>query len=83
MNAPHLPVLLDEVVAALAIAPGDVVVDGTFGAGGYTAAILDAGAEVIAFDRDPDAIAEAAASVGYDVSPVRPAMDMFAARAAE
>ena len=32
---------------------------------------------------DPDAIAEAAASVGYDVSPVRPAMDMFAARAAE
>ena len=32
---------------------------------------------------DPDAIAEAAASVGYDVSSVRPAMDMFAARAAE
>jgi len=32
---------------------------------------------------DPDAIAEAAASVDYDVSPVRPAMDMFAARAAE
>ena len=32
---------------------------------------------------DPDAIAEAAAAVGYDVSPVRPAMDMFAARAAE
>ena len=31
MSAPHLPVLLDEVVEALAIAPGDVVVDGTFG----------------------------------------------------
>jgi 16S rRNA (cytosine1402-N4)-methyltransferase len=50
-------VLLDEVVAALAPAPGQVIVDGTFGAGGYTRRILDAGATVHAFDRDPDAIA--------------------------
>ncbi len=54
---PHVPVLLDEVVAALAPAPGSVIVDATFGAGGYTRALLDAGATVHAFDRDPDAIA--------------------------
>ena len=57
MNAPHIPVLLDEVIAVLAPKPGDVIVDATFGAGGYTRALLDAGATVHAFDRDPDAIA--------------------------
>jgi 16S rRNA (cytosine1402-N4)-methyltransferase len=56
-QAPHVPVLLDEVIAALAPAPGETIVDGTFGAGGYTRAILAAGAQVVAFDRDPDAIA--------------------------
>ena len=56
-EARHVPVLLDEVVAALAPQPGDVVVDATFGAGGYTRAILQRGATVHAFDRDPDAIA--------------------------
>ncbi|MDP1873252.1 16S rRNA (cytosine(1402)-N(4))-methyltransferase RsmH [Phenylobacterium sp.] len=55
MSAPHLPVLLSEVVEALVIAPGDVVVDGTFGAGGYARAFLTAGAKVTAFDRDPTA----------------------------
>jgi len=54
--APHIPVLLDEVIGALAPQPGDVIVDATFGAGGYTRALLDAGATVHAFDRDPDAI---------------------------
>lgn len=54
--ARHIPVLLDEVLAALAPAAGDLVVDATFGAGGYTRAILDGGASVIAIDRDPDAI---------------------------
>jgi 16S rRNA (cytosine1402-N4)-methyltransferase len=54
---PHVPVLLDAVLGALAIAPGETHVDGTFGAGGYTKAILDKGAaRVFAFDRDPDAI---------------------------
>ena len=54
----HLPVLLQEVVQALAVVPGETLVDGTFGAGGYTAAMLKAGAgRVVAFDRDPDAIA--------------------------
>jgi len=54
---PHIPVLLDEVIAALAPEPGAVIVDATFGAGGYTRRLLDAGATVHAFDRDPDAIA--------------------------
>jgi 16S rRNA (cytosine1402-N4)-methyltransferase len=59
--APHIPVLLDEVLEALNPGEGDVIVDATFGAGGYTRAILDRGAQVHAFDRDPDAIAAGAA----------------------
>jgi len=56
-HAPHVPVLIDEVIAALALHAGETAVDGTFGAGGYTRAMLAAGAgRVIAFDRDPDAI---------------------------
>ena len=55
--APHIPVLLEEVIAALDPQPGDLIVDATFGAGGYTRAILERGATVHAFDRDPDAIA--------------------------
>jgi 16S rRNA (cytosine1402-N4)-methyltransferase len=54
--APHIPVLRDEVIDALAIVPGERHVDATFGAGGYTQAILERGAEVAAFDRDPNAI---------------------------
>ncbi|TCD06185.1 16S rRNA (cytosine(1402)-N(4))-methyltransferase RsmH [Erythrobacteraceae bacterium CFH 75059] len=60
MTAAHVPVLLDEVMAALDPRPGDVVVDATFGAGGYTRALLDRGARVHGFDRDPDAIASGA-----------------------
>lgn len=62
-EAPHIPVLLEEVVDALAIAPGEVHVDATFGAGGYTRAMLARGARVFAFDRDPDAIAAGEAAV--------------------
>lgn len=53
----HIPVLLAEVIDAVAPLEGALIVDGTFGAGGYTRGFLDAGARVIAFDRDPDAIA--------------------------
>lgn len=56
--APHVSVLLDEVIDALAIAPGETHVDGTYGAGGYSHAMAARGAHVIAIDRDPDAIAE-------------------------
>lgn len=54
----HVPVMLAEVLEALIPAADDVIVDGTFGAGGYTAAILGCtNCRVIAFDRDPSAIA--------------------------
>ena len=60
----HIPVLIDEVVGALQVGEGDTLVDGTFGAGGYTRALLAAGAgRVIGFDRDPDAVREGAALV--------------------
>ena len=54
----HIPVLRDEAIAALDVAAGGLYLDGTFGAGGYTRAILATpGARVIALDRDPSAIA--------------------------
>ena len=52
----HVPVLLDEAMEALDPRAGGLYVDGTFGAGGYTRALLDRGARVIALDRDPSAI---------------------------
>jgi len=65
----HVPVLLDEVIGALAVQPGDTVVDGTFGAGGYARAMLAVGAgRVIGFDRDPDAIAKGPSLVPDAVS---------------
>jgi len=52
----HYPVMLPEVLSALSPVDGGVYVDGTFGAGGYTKAILDAAnCAVVAIDRDPDA----------------------------
>lgn len=59
----HDPVLREEIVTALAIQAGERHADATFGAGGYTRALLAAGAHVVAFDRDPDAIAEGQALV--------------------
>jgi len=54
----HVPVLLREVVDALAPRDGGRYVDGTFGGGGYTTGLLDrADCRVIAIDRDPDAVA--------------------------
>ena len=50
---PHVPVLIDEVIAALSPLAGKRIVDGTFGAGGYSRALLEAGAVVVAIDRDP------------------------------
>lgn len=53
----HIPVLLNEIVEAVAPHEGDIVIDGTFGGGGYTKAILNkAKCRVFAIDRDPDAI---------------------------
>jgi 16S rRNA (cytosine1402-N4)-methyltransferase len=53
MNGPHASVMLNEVIEALRPAPGEHMVDGTFGAGGYSRALLASGAQVTAFDRDP------------------------------
>ena len=60
---PHIPVLIDEVVSAIAPSPDMAIVDATFGAGGYSRALLDAGARVYAFDRDPAAIRDGAGMV--------------------
>jgi len=54
----HAPVLLDEVLDALAIKPGGIYVDATFGRGGHSRGILTrlhASGRLIALDRDPDA----------------------------
>ncbi len=55
----HRPVLATEMVELLAPHPGSLVVDGTVGGGGHTEAILKMGADVLALDQDPDAIAHA------------------------
>src|SRR6185436_17302940 len=63
-DARHRPVMLAEVLSALAPRDGGIYVDGTFGAGGYTRAILTAArCKVLAIDRDPDAIAGGAGLV--------------------
>jgi len=56
----HIPVLLNEIVAAIKPKDGETYVDGTFGAGGYARAVLEAAdCTVIGIDRDPDAIRRA------------------------
>lgn len=56
----HIPVMLREVVKTMAPQSGEVYVDGTFGAGGYTRALLEAAdCTVYAIDRDPEAIIRA------------------------
>jgi 16S rRNA (cytosine1402-N4)-methyltransferase len=54
----HIPVLLDEVVLALAPKPDEILVDGTFGRGGYATRLLEASpCRLVGIDRDPNAIA--------------------------
>lgn len=61
---PHIPVMLREVLEGMAPRDGGVYVDGTFGAGGHTQALLDAAdCRVFAIDRDPGAEGFAAALV--------------------
>ena len=58
--APHITVLLKEAVESLAIKPDGVYVDGTFGRGGHSRAVLarlGPNGKLIAFDRDPVAVA--------------------------
>ncbi len=63
-EAPHIPVLIGPILRAVSPVSG-VWADGTFGAGGYARALLDAGADrVIGIDRDPSAFALADALEG-------------------
>ena len=60
----HIPVLLGSVLSALGDVQGKTIVDCTFGAGGYSRAFLERGANVIAFDRDPNVVVDANALGG-------------------
>ena len=63
-DRPHIPVMIDQVLEALAPTDGGIYLDGTFGAGGYAEAILNAAdCRLIAIDRDPDAVAAGATMV--------------------
>lgn len=69
----HVPVLLTEMLAALAVRPGSAYLDATFGAGGYSRAILAAGAgRVVGLDRDPAAVAR-----GRRLAAEQPRFDML------
>ena len=67
----HRTVLLNEAVDALAIAGSrrdGIFVDGTFGRGGHSAAILarlGTAGRLLAFDRDPDAVASARSQAAF------------------
>lgn len=63
MIAPHIPVLIDQVVAAIQPASEMAIIDATFGAGGYSRALLASGARIYGFDRDPNAIRDGAGMV--------------------
>ncbi len=79
--APHIPVLLAEVLAALGIRQGETHVDGTYGAGGYSRAMAAAGAHVIAIDRDPDAVSEGLERIAREGQDIRLVEGPFSAMA--
>ena len=75
--APHIPVLIRPLIAAVSPVAGTWI-DGTFGAGGYTRALLDAGAdEVVAIDRDPLAFELAADWMAGYGARIRPEQTVF------
>jgi 16S rRNA (cytosine1402-N4)-methyltransferase len=67
-NHEHISVLKSEALAALQVTPGNWYIDGTFGRGGHTSAILEQGGNVIAFDCDQDAIAYGEATFADHIS---------------
>ncbi len=78
-SARHIPVLVGRVVEWLAVRDGGVYVDATFGAGGYTRAILQtAGARVIGIDRDQGAVARGADLVAHAQGRLELVEDRFA-----
>lgn len=74
----HVPVMLQEVVSALAPHDGGIYLDATFGGGGYSAAILEhALCQVLAIDRDPDAIERGASLVARYLGRLRLLLGQF------
>jgi 16S rRNA (cytosine1402-N4)-methyltransferase len=67
----HVPVLVAEVLEGLQPREGSLIVDGTFGAGGYAQALLARGASVVALDRDPAAIRAGAELVAASAGRLR------------
>lgn len=82
---PHVPVLMEEALDALALKPGGRYLDGTFGAGGYSRALLlrEPQAELLALDRDPNAIAGGAGLVAAMAGRLTLAQARFGALAEE
>ncbi len=77
-RAPHTPVLLDSVIRWLDPRAGGTYLDATFGAGGYTKAILEtADSRVIAIDRDPTAIAAGSGLVAQSAGRLTLVEDRF------
>ena len=89
----HHPVLRAEVLDLLRPAPGMLFIDGTLGGGGHSEALLEAGAEVIGIDQDPEAIAYASQRLAHfgkrfmavhsNFSEAGPALDALGARAVQ
>ncbi len=74
----HAPVLRTEAIEALAPERGGAFIDGTFGAGGYSAALLSGGAGfVLGIDRDPDAVTEAEDMIAASGGKLRVAQGRF------
>ena len=61
----HRPVLLRDALGLLKPKPGLLIVDGTCGGGGHTEALLQSGADVLACDQDPDAVAHITDRLGH------------------
>src|ERR1041385_8863821 len=61
----HRPVLQSEVLGLLKPKPGLLIVDGTCGGGGHTEALLQSGADVLALDQDPDAVAHVSEQLAH------------------
>jgi 16S rRNA (cytosine1402-N4)-methyltransferase len=67
MASRHVPVMLREVLAALAVRKGGVYLDATFGGGGHARVILEADARrLVGLDRDPAAVARGRRLAGHD-----------------
>jgi 16S rRNA (cytosine1402-N4)-methyltransferase len=77
LNAPHIPVLISQLISAVAPITGTWI-DGTYGAGGYTKYLLNAGADkVIGIDRDPSVLNMASDGVSENSGRLQLVQDTF------